>query len=61
MIDLARARAERGLTQQDLARKVGLVRQTISHIECGRILPSVPTAQAIARALGLDWTQFFTE
>lgn len=59
MIDLRKAREAQGMTQQDLADKVGLVRQTISHIETGKIVPSVPTAQAIAQVLGIDWTGFF--
>ena len=59
MIDLRKVREARGMTQQELADKVGVIRQTISHIEPGRITPSVPTAQAIAQVLGIDWTSFF--
>lgn len=59
MIDLRKVREARGMTQQELADKVGVIRQTISHIETGRITPSVPTAQAIAQVLGIDWTSFF--
>lgn len=58
-LDVAAIRIAKGMTQQELADKVGVIRQTISHIETGRITPSVPTAQAIAQVLGIDWTSFF--
>ena len=60
MVDLQKVRTDKGMSQQELADKVGVIRQTISHIETGRITPSVPTAQAIAQVLGIDWTAFFT-
>lgn len=59
MIDLKKARTEKGMTQEQLAEAVGVVRQTISNIECGLTLPSITNAQAIAQVLGFDWTNFF--
>lgn len=59
MIDLKKARTEKGMTQEQLAEAVGVVRQTISNIECGLTLPSITNAQAIAQVLGLNWTDFF--
>ena len=59
MIDLQKARIQAGMTQEQLAEAVGVVRQTISNIECGLTLPSITNAQAIAQVLGLDWTNFF--
>lgn len=59
MIDLKKARTEKGMTQEQLAEVVGVVRQTISNIECGLTLPSITNAQAIAQVLGFDWTNFF--
>ena len=59
MIDLKKARTEKGMTQEQLAEAVGVVRQTISNIECGLTLPSITNAQAIAQVLGFDWTKFF--
>lgn len=61
MIDLRKIREAAGMTQEQLAEKVGVVRQTISNIECELSLPSVPTAQAIAQVLEFNWTDFFTE
>ena len=42
-------RAERGWTQGDLARQLGVSRQTVNAIETGRYDPSLPLAFAIAK------------
>lgn len=60
MVDLRKVRRDRGMTQEQLANKVGVVRTTISNIECGLTLPSVPTAKAIAKALSIEWTEFYS-
>lgn len=59
MIDLKAIREQAGLTQQQLADSVGVIRQTISNIECGLSAPSVPTAIGIGKVLGIDWKDFF--
>jgi transcriptional regulator with XRE-family HTH domain len=48
-----RARARRGLTQEELAGRVGLAVQSLCRIERGRALPSVSTLAALVRELGL--------
>jgi len=42
-------RAKRNITQADLAKKVGLSRQTINSIEKGKFIPSVLSAMKIAK------------
>jgi putative transcriptional regulator len=42
-------REVRGLSQGELAAKLGVSRQTVNSIETGRYLPSLPLAFAIAR------------
>lgn len=42
-------RAERAITQQELAEAVGVSRQTLVAIEKNRFLPSTPLALKIAR------------
>ncbi len=41
------------MTQQQLAEKVGVTRQTIIAIESGKYAPSLPLAFKIARAFGV--------
>lgn len=41
-----------GLTQEDLADRVGVTRQTILSIEKGKYTPSVALALALAQVLG---------
>ncbi len=42
-------RAERSWTQGDLAKELGVSRQTVNAIETGRYDPSLPLAFAIAK------------
>ncbi|MFK4468923.1 helix-turn-helix transcriptional regulator [Bacillus sp. RC252] len=44
-------RAKVHMTQEDLAKKVGVRRETISHLEKGRYNPSLQLAHDIAKAL----------
>jgi putative transcriptional regulator len=46
---LPELRAERGLTQGDLADALNVSRQTVNAIETGRYDPSLPLAFALAR------------
>ena len=50
---IRRLRFDHGeMTQQQLADKVGVTRQTIIAIEAGKYAPSLPLAFRIARAFG---------
>jgi putative transcriptional regulator len=42
-------REARGLSQGELAARLGVSRQTVNSIETGRYLPSLPLALAVAR------------
>ena len=53
-------RAERGWSQQDLADRLGVSRQSVNAIETGRYDPSLPLAFAIAEAFGLAIEQIFS-
>ena len=53
------ARAERGLSQDQLARLVGVTRQTISSIETGLYCPSALLAFQLAAALGKRVEELF--
>ncbi len=53
------ARAEKGLTQADLASAVGVTRKTINTVENGVFTPSALLALKIARALGKPFEEVF--
>ncbi|WP_425800913.1 helix-turn-helix transcriptional regulator [Desulfitobacterium sp. Sab5] len=53
------ARAERNLSQAELAVLVGVTRQTISTIETGQYCPSAKLALVIAKTLGKQFEELF--
>lgn len=50
------ARTRVGLTQMELARKMGMTQQVVAGIEGGRIQPSLRTLQRLAQATGSKLT-----
>jgi transcriptional regulator with XRE-family HTH domain len=56
---LREARRARRLTQRQLAAEAGLTTETISVLERTTRAPTYPTAQAIARALGMPQDELF--
>ena len=58
---LADLRTNRGKTQLEVARAVGLSQSGYANIEVGLRMPSVEIAKRIAATLGFEWTRFFEE
>lgn len=54
-------REEQGISQAELARQAKIARSHLSQIESGNNVPSVVTADALARALGVPITQLVAE
>jgi putative transcriptional regulator len=52
-------RAQQGMTQQELADKIGVTRQTVIAIEQDKYSPSLETAFKVAIALGVPLDQCF--
>lgn len=58
--NIRRLRFEHGqMTQQELADKVGVTRQTIIATEAGKYAPSLPLAFKIAKTFGVPIEQVF--
>jgi len=58
--NIRRLRFDNGqMTQQELADKVGVTRQTIIATESGRYAPSLPLAFKIAQTFGVPIEQVF--
>lgn len=53
------ARAEQGMTQQQLAEAAGVSRQTINAIESGKFVPSTVLALKMARIFGCKVEEIF--
>lgn len=53
--ELAQARQKQGLTQSDLAKRVGMAQADISKLESGQGNPSLKTLQRVAEGLGLHF------
>jgi putative transcriptional regulator len=53
-------RAARGWTQEQLARAVGVSRQSINSIERERYVPSLPLALTFARIFGVSTDEIFS-
>lgn len=56
-----KARMSNNVTQERLAKQVGISRTMITEIENGKANPSVDVAKRIASVLGFDWTLFFED
>jgi putative transcriptional regulator len=54
------ARAAQRLTQEELARLIGVSRQTINAMEAGKYVPSTVLALKLARVFGQAVEQLFT-
>lgn len=52
-------RAEKKITQGDLARQSGLSRSTLNMIENGKVVPDGKTIVKLVRALGVPANQIF--
>lgn len=59
--ELARRRREAGLTQQQVAERMGTTQEAISRIEAGRRLPNVSVVDRYAKAIGRSFALVFGE
>ena len=60
-MNLSKLRLKYGMKQSDLAHKVGISYQAISHYEKGRRRPRPEVAKRLGKVLNIDWTEFYKE
>ena len=60
-LKLKAARAEKDMSQKDLAEAVGVTRQTINAVEIGNYNPTINLCKAICKALGKTLNDLFWE
>ena len=53
-------RAQRGLTQEQVAEKAGVSARYIQSVEAGEYFPSLPTLVRLRAVLRCDWEELFT-
>lgn len=58
-MQLKEIRKAQNLTMKQVSERSDISESMLSLIESGKRTPSVPTAQRIAAALGVEWTKFF--
>lgn len=59
MLELKKLREDAGLSQNQLAKMCGKVRQTIGMIESGQNKPSIELAKKFGEIFGVEWKNFF--
>lgn len=58
-ISLAAARVNAGMTQEDVARKMHVSKQTIVNWEKGKIIPGVPQMEMMSRMYNIPQDNIF--
>ncbi len=58
---IKKVRKEKGLTQEDVAIKIGVKRSVISKYENGMIEPSISQLKKIANALEIPWYELYSD
>ena len=61
MISVKTLREKQGLSQEDLASKIGLTRSAVAMIENGSNKLTVDNAKKIGEVLRVDWKDFFID
>ena len=59
--NLKKERKIAGLTQQQLAEKLGIKQQQLSEWECNKVEPTVFNIVAIVKALGISYDELFED
>jgi DNA-binding XRE family transcriptional regulator len=55
-LEIRALREAKGLSQRELAERVGTTQSAIARLEAGRVSPSLPTLDRVAAALGAEVT-----
>lgn len=54
-------REKRGLSQRELAERLGTTQSAVARLEAGNVSPSLPTLDKVAEALGVDLIVSFVD
>jgi ribosome-binding protein aMBF1 (putative translation factor) len=54
-------REKRGLSQRELAERIGTTQSAVARLEAGNVSPSLPTLDKVAEALGVELVVSFVD
>ena len=60
-IEIRTLREKRGLSQRELAERLGTTQSAIARLEAGNVSPSLPTLDKVAAALGVELVISFVD
>jgi transcriptional regulator with XRE-family HTH domain len=59
--EIRELREKRGLSQRELAERLGTTQSAVARLEAGNVSPSLPTLDKVAEALGVELVVSFVD
>ncbi|MDA8312318.1 MAG: helix-turn-helix transcriptional regulator [Actinomycetota bacterium] len=60
-MEIHELREKRGLSQRELAERLGTTQSAVARLEAGNVSPSLPTLDKVAEALGVELVVSFVD
>lgn len=60
-MEIHELREKRGLSQRELAERLGTTQSAVARLEAGNVSPSLPTLDRVAKALGVELVVSFVD
>jgi ribosome-binding protein aMBF1 (putative translation factor) len=60
-VEVRELREKRGLSQRELAERLGTTQSAVARLEAGNVSPSLPTLDKVADALGVELVVSFVD
>jgi len=60
-MEIHQLREKRGLSQRELAERLGTTQSAVARLEAGNVTPSLPTLDKVAEALGVELIVSFVD
>ena len=60
-MEIRELREKRGLSQRELAERLGTTQSAVARLEAGNVSPSLPTLDKVAEALGVELVVSFVD
>jgi ribosome-binding protein aMBF1 (putative translation factor) len=60
-LEITALREKRGLTQREVAERLGTTQSAVARLEAGNVSPTLPTLDRVAEALGVELVVTFVD